>query len=225
MMNPSALAGKISGHQSPTAASSRVVATEDCRVVHAGEHLFHAGETSQVAYLIRSGSLKSYTVYADGEEQILGLHGSGDVVGYHVLLDIPAQSSVVALDTAHIQTLPLLRKSLLDADGAGSAQIAVQAIYQEMLRLTRLLHMERHPTERRLAEFLLDCSEYQRLRGLSRDQLMLPVSRGDLALYLGMAPETLSRTFGLFQARGLVKLDNRQVTIADRAGLEALAAG
>ncbi len=225
MMNSSVLAETLSRISSPGTLGSHVPAAELCRVIQGGDHLFHAGESNQDAYLVRSGNLKRYTVYPNGEEQILGLHGPGDVVGFHVLLDIPAQSSVVALDTAHVQVLPLLRKSLLDADGAGNAQVAVQAMYQELLRLSRLLHIERHPIERRLSEFLLDYSEHQRLRGLSRNCLMLPVSRRDLARFLGLAPETLSRTFSLFQARGLIKIDNREVIITDRQGLEALAAG
>jgi CRP/FNR family transcriptional regulator, anaerobic regulatory protein len=225
MMNPSALAKTLRQTASPEASGSRFPATDHCRVVQGGGHLFQVGETSQDAYLIRSGNLKRYTVYPDGEEQILGIHGPGDVVGFHALFEIPAQSSVVALDTAHVQILPLLRKSMLDADGAGSAQVAVQAMYQELLRMSRQLHMERHPTERRLAEFLLDYSEHQRLRGLCRDRLILPVSRRDLARFLGLAPETLSRTLSLFQSRDLIELDNREVMITGRQGLEILASG
>lgn len=198
-------------------------ASANCRVVHAGEYLYHAGDRRHDAYLIRSGNFKCYTVYANGEEQIIGLHGAGDVVGFDAFFGIQAQCSVVAMDTGHVQALPLTGKSMAENDGPGSTQLVVQAMYKELLRFTCLLHMERHPTDRRLAEFLLDFSERQRQRGMSPDRLMLPVSRRDLAAYLGLAPETLSRTFSSFQATGLVELTNREVTIADRAGLEALA--
>jgi len=225
MMKPSVLAETLSRISSHGTFSGYFPGADRCRVIQGGDHLFRAGEHNQDAYLIRSGNLKRYTVYPNGEEQILGLHGPGDVVGFHVLFDIPAQCSVVALDTAHVQVLPLLRKSLLDADGAGNAQVAVQAMYQELLRLSRLLYIERHPTERRLAEYLLDFSEHQRLLGLSRDQLVLPLIRRDLARFLGLAPETLSRTLSRFHSLGLIEIDNREISITDRQGLETLAEG
>lgn len=197
----------------------------DCRVVHEGKHLFFAGERDHDAFLVRSGNFKSYTIYADGEEQIVGLHGAGDVVGFDALFGIPAQCSVVALNTAHVQVLLMVGNMTSTDAEHGCTQLVFHAMYQELQRFTRLLHIERHPIDRRLAEFLLDFAERQSQRGMSRSLLMLPVSRRDLARYLGLAPETLSRTLTSFQTHGLIELNNREVAIVDRAGLKAMAAG
>lgn len=225
MTNSSILAEEFSpqGYRLRTSTDCSRSKPSSCRVIHHGEHLIHAGERDHDIYLIRSGNLKSYTIYADGEEQIVGLHGAGDVVGFDAVFGTQSLCSVVAVATAHVQVLELSRNVMPQTPDDGYLPLVFQAVYQELMRATRLLHMERHPTDRRLAEFLLDYSDRQHRRGMCPDRLMLPVSRRDLARYLGLAPETLSRTFSALQAGGLVELDNREVIITDRPKLEALA--
>ncbi len=193
------------------------------RILRPGEHLFHAGEVCADAYLICSGSLESYFVHADGEEQILGLHGAGEVVGFDALFGAPASTSVKAIDTTSLKVVrnPARRLGLDQCDG--EAREVIAAMLEEYRRFMQRLHMERHPSERRLAEFLLDYSERAGRRGLSTIHLMLPTSRRVLARYLGLAPETLSRTFSTLQSRAILDVDNREVTILDLAALRAMA--
>jgi len=193
------------------------------RILSSGQHLYHAGDTCDDAYLICSGSLESYFVHADGEEQILGLHGAGEIVGFDALFREPASASVKAIDTTSLKVLRRPGHQLGLDQCAGEAQAVISAMLEEYRRFMQRLHMERHPSERRLAEFLLDYSARSGRRGLSTIHLMLPTSRRVLARYLGLAPETLSRTFSTLQSRAILEVDNREVTILDLAALQAMA--
>lgn len=193
------------------------------RILRCGEHLFHAGETYRNPYLVCSGYLESYYVHADGEEQILGLHGAGEVVGFDALFGASSSTSVKAIDTASVQVVRT-REGLLGLSDYGPELCAViTAMHEEIQRFMRRLHIERHPSERRLAEFLTDFADRAERRGLSSTLLVLPVSRRLLARYLGLAPETLSRTFSSFQERGILRVESREVAILDRTALQTIA--
>lgn len=193
------------------------------RILKSGEHLYRAGETSTDAYLVCSGALESYYIHADGEEQILGLHGVGEVVGFDSLFSEPASASVKAVNTSSIRILPNPARMLGLHDCGSEARTILYAMRDEIRRCTQRLHMERHPSDRRLAEFVLDFSERAGKRGQSTTCLVLPVSRRVLSRYLGMAPETLSRTLSNFQARGILYVNNREISIVEPAVLRAIA--
>lgn len=185
------------------------------RILQAGEHLFQAGHPGSDAYVIRTGHLKSYRVYRDGEEQILGMHGPGDVLGFEALIGKPTSCSVVALEIASIEVIDVSALSLNPGSIPGPMGQLLEGMYRELQRSCRLLQMDRHPAERRLAEFLLDFSREERQRGKNPLDLMLPFNRRDLARFLGLAPETLSRTFTRYQEQGLLSVSNRQIHILD----------
>lgn len=194
------------------------------RILQTGDHLFEAGDAQSDAFIVRSGHLKSYRVHRDGEEQILGMHGPGDVLGFDILIGRPASCSVVALEIASLELVDLGRGEVGDAGTAGYMSV-LEGMYRELQRFSRLLYMDRHPAERRLAEFLLDFSREEGERGRSYYDLMLPFNRRDLACFLGLAPETLSRTFSRFQERGILSVDNREIHIIDNEALVAAAGG
>jgi len=195
------------------------------RILHSGEYLIHAGKRSPHAYLIRTGCFKSYRVDELGEEQILGLHGPGDVVGFDAVLGRPASCSVVAVDTGSVQVVLNAMCLLGQADEPGLAELVFEGLYREMQRLADRLQIERHPSERRVAEFLLDYARRQQACGRNVECLNLPISRRSVARYLGLAPETVSRTLSAFQERDLIRVCNRQLTILDRNALAEVAAG
>ncbi|NEZ03951.1 helix-turn-helix domain-containing protein [Wenzhouxiangella sp. XN201] len=180
--------------------------------------MFETGDAQSEAYIVRCGHLKSYRVHRDGEEQILGMLGPGDVLGFDALTGRPASYSVVALEIASLERIPLGRDGIGEGDSAGYMNV-VEGMYRELQRFSRLLYMDRHPAERRLAEFLLDFSREEGERGRSRIDLMLPFNRRDLACFLGLAPETLSRTFSRFQEQGILSVDNREIHILEYEAL------
>ena len=79
--------------------------------------------------------------------------------------------------------------------------------------------------ERRLAVFLLDLADRYRARGYSSCEFVLRMTREEIASYLGLKLETVSRLFSQFQKHGLIEVNQKHVRILDIAGLERVLAG
>ena len=77
--------------------------------------------------------------------------------------------------------------------------------------------------DERIALFLLSLSSRFSRRGYSDKEFILSMSRRDIASYLRLATETVSRVLARFQQRGLIKVDRKQVRITDPKGLDEVA--
>jgi len=78
--------------------------------------------------------------------------------------------------------------------------------------------------DQRMAAFLIGMSRRLAARGFSPNRFQLTMARTDIANYLRLAPETVSRVLRRFQADGLLRVDRRELELLDRVQLEALAA-
>jgi CRP/FNR family transcriptional regulator len=76
--------------------------------------------------------------------------------------------------------------------------------------------------EERLAAFLLNLTQRLYMRGYSRTELILRMTREEIGSYLGLKLETVSRTFSKFQDDGLLEVRQRQIRIVDQEGLKRL---
>ncbi|MEA5445934.1 helix-turn-helix domain-containing protein [Gammaproteobacteria bacterium AB-CW1] len=194
-------------------------------ILRRGEHLFRTGDQVDRVYRVVGGIFKSYFIHEDGDEQVIGFHLPGDLIGCDCLADELAAFSVVALDTSSVQRLSHHEGNGVPGLDQNQQKMMLSWMQEEILRLARLLHMERGGTDPRLARFLLDFSEAQRRRGFSAREFHLPMGRRDLARYIGLAPETVSRIFSRLRARGVLAVANNHVRILDHAALEQVARG
>lgn len=190
----------------------------------AGEHLYWHHDPLQAFYAIRSGCVKSYVIDADGTERVRGFLHRGDLVGLDTLNSLSAQSSVQALVDTEIcevprhfaernsPTQPALQTDLIAALSQALDQAYTQA--------------GDYSADERIARFLLEISA----RSEDPDQLVLHMGRRDIANYLRLVTETVSRTLTRFQNRGWIRVNRRRVTLLQRpilmrtAGLDALVA-
>ncbi|HZX80287.1 MAG TPA: helix-turn-helix domain-containing protein, partial [Lysobacter sp.] len=78
--------------------------------------------------------------------------------------------------------------------------------------------------DQRMAAFLLGLSRRLAARGFSPNRFQLTMARTDVANYLHLAPETVSRVLKRFQQQALLKVERRDLQLLDRPALEALAA-
>ena len=190
------------------------VARTPNRILRRNAHLIHAGDPIRHAYVVVSGVLKSYINYENGDSQVLGFHIPGDIIGHEALIEERSFCGVIALDTSSVRKL--------DTASHIASSALIESMHSEIKRLTRQLHLEREcSTAARLATFLLDYSESQAQRGYSRYEFILPMGRRDLAGYLGLATETLSRVFSRFRDQGILKVSTNHVVILDPVRLEA----
>ena len=192
------------------------------RLLQRGDYLFSAGDPLQQLYAVRSGTLKTYLLSREGEEQITGFHLPGEVLGLDALGAFRQQSFAVALETSMVCAIPLARLEELAGSmprlRAELLRVMSQAIHadHEQMRLTR------KPAEERLAAFLLELSQRFRARGYSAHNFILPMSRCEIANYLGLTSETVSRLLSRYRDKGLVAISGREVCLQDMQRLHQL---
>ncbi|MFA9461302.1 fumarate/nitrate reduction transcriptional regulator Fnr [Thiohalorhabdus methylotrophus] len=194
------------------------------RPLAAGELAYAEGDPFRALFAVRSGVLKTYLLEAEGEEHITGFHFPGELVGLDAISGGIHACSARALDTTSLCEIPFDRLDDLAGRIGGLRQ-----------QLFRLMSREIHQDDRerrnqaqavadpRLAAFLLDVSGRLSKLGFSATTFRLKISNRDLANYLGLAPETVSRLFRRFRERGLATVQSKEVRIHDPERLRALA--
>jgi CRP/FNR family transcriptional regulator len=183
------------------------------KTLPAKEHLFCEGDPATHVYRVEAGHIVLYRTMSDGRRQVVDFAYPGDIVGLGSLDEhgCHAQASTKTV----VRCLPV-------------QQIwELAAISRELTASRELLFTvsQRTATER-LAAFLIGLSNRNERRGQNPCEIVLPMTRSDIADFLGLTIETVSRTFTRFRAEGLIDLEQCiLVTLRDRSLLRAIAAG
>jgi len=190
----------------------------------AGQALYHAGARFEALYVIQAGSVKTYTNSEGGELQVLGFHLPGEIIGFDALAERRHQCSAEALEPSRTCRLPYGQLERVAAEVPGLQRQLMRLISREMRDdHAHLAMMGRPQALGRLALFLHNYSERQQRLDRRPEHLTLTMSRADLANYLGLVLETVSRLFGRLQEMGVLQVSRRKVTILDRNRLKELA--
>ena len=188
--------------------------------------MFRENHRGEAIYAILSGALKSYHIANDGTWRVLGFHMPGELVGFDYLADDYHHCSVIALATSSVCELPMSDIDRLCDDIPGLQRQLIRIMSGEMNADRDLLFMlAKKSAEERLASFLLSLSNRHQKRGLSGTDLILPMSRTDIASYLGLTTETISRLFSRFQEQGLLTVERKSIMIQNSKRLRKLVSG
>jgi len=188
----------------------------------AGEHIFREGDPFDAIAAVRAGSVKTYVVDPDGREHVLGFYLPGEVIGLDAIDDDSFTCNAIALDTVTLCRFSFPKISLLAARLPGLQQHLFRLLSRDIGRAALLAGD--FTADERMASFLIQLSRRLAARGFSADRFNLTMARTDIANYLRLAPETVSRVLKHFQDDGVVRVDRREVELLDRARLETLAA-
>jgi len=189
-----------------------------------GEGLFRAGQPFHAAYAVKSGTFMSYRLLEDGDEQVLGFHLPGELIGIDAIREGSYSYSAKALESGSIcelyfNDLALLGKGYVDAQDS-----LIRVMGGQISRAQRQsLLAARQSADERIAAFLLNLSERFNTRDICSTNLRLAMSRQHIASYLGVAVETISRGLKRFQSMGLLKVSGKQIELLDKPGLENIA--
>ena len=189
-----------------------------------GELLYREGDQHPSLFVVRSGSLKTYATLPEGDVQILGFHIAGELIGFDGLAGNGNQCTAEALERSSLCELPFDALSDVAEQIPGLQRQLFRVMSREFGREQRHpVMMGRKQAMSRLAIFLRSLSERRQGIGQDSRELQLSMSRQELANYLGLVIETVSRLFSRMQALGVLKVERRTVHILDLAGLAALA--
>jgi CRP/FNR family transcriptional regulator len=186
--------------------------------------LYAAGQPFRALYVVRSGSFKTYAADGEGDTQVLGFHLPGEIMGLDAIAGMRHQCSAEALVRSSACEVPYERLEQVARELPGLQQQLLRVISREVQQHQRhLVMIGRKVAIERLAIFLHSLS--QRLSRVRRDPLQfdLPMSRRDLANYLGLVIETVSRLFSRLAELGIIEVERKTIRIADPARLAALA--
>lgn len=192
--------------------------------IHKGDTLFRAGDELVCLYALRSGSLKSYTISSEGEEQIVGFHLAGEVMGLNAIAHQTHRSFAVALETSMVCALPFDKLEELAGEIPSLRQQMMRTMSREILDDQEfLLLMNKKNADERLASFLTNLSTRYARRGRSLTRFVLPMTRSEIANYLGLTIETVSRVFARLQKAQLLRASGREVELCNLRDLQRLA--
>lgn len=207
------------------AALDEIAAESEQLSLPARSHVFREGDPAGRVYTLVEGMAKLTRLLPDGKQQVVGFRFPGDVIGYTTRPDYPFDAELLTdarmcrLDRRRLdgflRRFPLLERRMLD--------LCVQelAATQE-----QLVTVGRRSAEARVAAFLLSLVESCRRRGRTDRVLEMPMTRADIADFLGLTLETVSRSLTAFRKRGWIREPAHQrMELLKPEALAALAEG
>ncbi|AOF86741.1 crp-like helix-turn-helix domain protein [Hydrogenophaga sp. RAC07] len=201
-------------------AASRMVLC--LRRVPAGDPLFHMGAPSDALYFVCSGTFKIFRTDEDGYEQMLAFAGRREVLAFDALCMDFHPTAATALEDATVYVVPKADLPALSRAAPALEQELRRAGSQALTRTRELVDvMAAVASEVRLARFLLQLSNQMAASGQSPRRFHLRMGRRDIASMLGVAHETVSRSFTALAMARLIHVNDRDVEILDMAGLQA----
>ena len=193
------------------------------KLLRSGEHLFHAGQNLRGLQVLRSGSVRLYRLSAQGDERTSHFVMPGEVLGLGALHGRCHPDSAQALEDARYCEIPL---PVIDRLSQGNPQLpqALIELISEHLEETRqlLLAVGSGSATERLAAFIDNLARRRTRRSLDARSFRLSMQRKEIANFLGLTVETVSRTLGQLQRRQLISIRGKQLCINDPDGLRSL---
>ncbi|HKW55568.1 MAG TPA: helix-turn-helix domain-containing protein [Stellaceae bacterium] len=207
------------------AEQKRLVAIMKTVDIAARQAIFDEGDPAENVYNVNAGAVKIYKLLPDGRRQITGFLFAGDFLGltyndaYAYSAEALAQSRLCCFPRrkleAMLEEMPRLEQRLL-----GMASHELASAQDQMMLLGRKSARER------VASFILMLSDAASRRGQRVDTVFLPMRRSDIADYLGLTTETVSRTLTRLRAQGLIEFVNdKQIRLSNPEALAEVAGG
>lgn len=191
--------------------------------VSKGSALFFEGGDCEAIFAVKSGSFKASVSDPMGDERVVGFYLPGELIGVDAIAGQHYHYTLRALESSQVCDLRLSRladsgKPMQDIQHA-MIEILGKTVEASYLSSAALMQQN---AEQRLCAFLLTLSERLHRLGFDRDYLRLAMSRSDIASYLGLSRETVSRLFSRLEKDRLISMTGRRLRLLDRHGLSQL---
>lgn len=189
-----------------------------------GQHAYRAGQSFHAIYLVHAGFLKTCELSEDGRERVTGFRMRGDLVGVESIGLAHYSCDVVALDDSEIWELPyppVMHACLYMPE----LQTRLTAALAEEIRNDRawMLALGTLSAEQRVAAFLLDMARRHLRLGFSARHFLLRMGRADIASFLGLKHETVTRALTRLDRLQCIEVQRREIRLLDADGLQRMA--
>jgi CRP/FNR family transcriptional regulator len=198
----------------------------ELRRLRAGQHLVHEGAPAGALFFVCAGTFKVFRCEHDGYEQVLAFASRGELLGFDALHAPAHAAAIVALEHSAVYALmrhDIARLSELLPPFASALRCAASLTLARSRELAEL--MAPVASEVRLARFLILHSRRLAEAGQSPHRFLLRMARREIASLLGVAHETVSRSFSTLAALELLTVRDREVELHDLGRLGVMARG
>ncbi|BBL75910.1 helix-turn-helix domain-containing protein [Methylomagnum ishizawai] len=189
------------------------------RTLGKGTVLYQHGEWHHGILALKTGTVKLVSLDRQGNEYVVDFLLPGDILGFDGFSTQRHTCSAIALETVSYCEIPAHQIDILTREIPGLLQVLLQHSGNQFELGVQRLILSRRSAEERLASFLAHLSERYRQRGFSPLEFRFSMTRQEIGNYLGLAPETISRLLGQFEAAGLVEVQSKLIRILDMPGL------
>ena len=199
-----------------------------CATIHneklkAEEHLFWPGDRPRYIYIVQSGSFKTYVTNLNGDLQITGFYFPGDILGFESFGQIIENYGAAALESAIICKTPLAEYEIIEAQYPALSWAFLKSLSRDIRHKQEIIFvLARMNSEQKIAYFLIHMSRVSGVQGSTPAVFNLSMKRSDIANYLSIANETVSRVFGKLKDMGVISVERRKVSIIDFDALHTL---
>ncbi|MFT6915976.1 MAG: CRP/FNR family transcriptional regulator [Motiliproteus sp.] len=185
--------------------------------IKAGDYLYREDEQFTAIFAVTSGALKLVNNDPKSQELVVGFVLAGETLGQTAIYPQRYPCSAIALEDSYVCELPMDSIVNLSAQTPALQQNLQHMLNKENFDLYRqfAMLMARKNAEQRLAAFLLNLSMRLDERGFTSKQFQLPMSRDDIANFLGLRKETLSRLFTKLHQSGGIAVRGKHIRILD----------
>jgi len=185
-----------------------------------GTEVYGEKEPADYVYQVKSGAVRSYKLLSDGRRQIGAFHLAGDIFGLENGSEHRFTAEAI-VDT----TVQLVKRQSLELVAESDAMVARNLLSMTTINLQHaedhMLLLGRKTSLERVAAFLLEMDK----RLTASEVMALPMSRRDIADYLGLTLETVSRALSRLHELGILGFignTQRQIVLLDRDQLASL---
>lgn len=194
----------------------RILQSTKKRVLQKGEILFRAGEKDDTLYLIHKGKVRIFRLSDSGKEQLVRILNPGDFTGEFAIFQADAVHENFA-EAMLPSSICLIQQKDLLTYLEEFPQISLKIIMEMTARLQesekQTVQVSTESVEARIISFLMTCLEEN---SSNSPTIQLPISKKDLASYLGTTPETISRKFKALEQLGLIEqLPKNKIKVVD----------
>lgn len=198
-----------------------ILSDQTSRMLNPGQHLFHQGDDDRNIYKIESGLVRLYRILNDGRRQIISFRFAGDILGFQAGTE--RHCGAEAVTSVRVRSIDKNSAYRRLRDEPALAPQLVSLMSQELENARdQIAVLNRRSAIEKLAAFILELHRHQGESGT----VEIPLSRTDIADFLGLTIETVSRNLTKLKAKGIIELPRtHSLVIIDLDRLQSLADG
>ncbi|MGM0901488.1 MAG: Crp/Fnr family transcriptional regulator [Bacillota bacterium] len=188
-----------------------------------GQALIHEGEKSDKLFIINKGQVKRSKFTVNGKEQILDIMTCGDFFGEMNLFNAEEANNFTAYAIEDTE-ICVLTKEDIDRIMAAHPDIAIKLLKEVTKRLAHTENLAQNlatkDPEVRIAQMILEYCQKFGVKDKEGILIQLPITREEIASYVGVTRETISRKLSKFEDLGLISIvGNKQILVRDEYSL------